>query len=178
MRIGGGGDKGPGPPLTPSPKIDHLRALFNFFPNYFGPHFIQHIISLIFSSQTNFQIRKKIRNFCYGNVHILSCAYINYKLKILKRRYQEKWENAYLTLKNARASRVMVPRQCVLTSLTLWHYTLIANLGKMCWTPLTKSWIRTCQYTFKPIYRQCENISMTEMNLLEQCTLRFFSVTI
>ena len=41
--------------------------------------------------------------------HILSCTYLNYKLKILKKRCQEKWENAYLTLKNTRASRALRP---------------------------------------------------------------------
>ena len=43
-----------------------------------------------------------------------------------KRRYQEKWENAYLTVKNARASRALRgtldPGQCMLASLALWHY--------------------------------------------------------
>ena len=41
------------------------------------------------------------------NQNLLSWTYINYKLKILKKRYQEKWENAYLTLKNTRASRAL-----------------------------------------------------------------------
>ena len=50
---------------------------------------------------------QKIWSFCHGNMHILPCAYINYKLKNFKKRSQEKWENAYLTLKNARASRAL-----------------------------------------------------------------------
>ena len=43
----------------------------------------------------------KIRIFCHGNIHILSCTYINYKLKILKKRYEEKchFKYIYLTLK-------------------------------------------------------------------------------
>ena len=50
-------------------------------------------------------ILKKIRIFCCGNIDILSCTNIHYQLNILKKRHQEKQENVYLTLKNARASR-------------------------------------------------------------------------
>ena len=45
---------------------------------------------------------QKITIFCNGNIYILSCTYINYKMKILKKRYQEKWENAYLSTENPR----------------------------------------------------------------------------
>ena len=45
-----------------------------------------------------FHFFQKIRSFCHGNIHILSCTYIHFKLEILKKGYQEKWENAYVTL--------------------------------------------------------------------------------
>ena len=48
----------------------------------------------------------------------------------LKKRYQEKWENAYLTVKNARASRVLRraldPGRYMLTSLALQRYATSA----------------------------------------------------
>ena len=50
---------------------------------------------------------QKITIFCHGNIYILSCTYVNYKLKIMKKRYQEKWENAYLSTENPRASRAL-----------------------------------------------------------------------
>ena len=72
----------------------------------------------------------------HGNINILLCTYINYKLKMLKKRYQEEWENAYLTLKNARASRALRwaldPNWCMLMLLTLQHSTQSANLWKIC----------------------------------------------
>ena len=66
--------------------------------------------------------------------HILSCTCLNYKLKILKKRCQERWENAYLTLKNTRGSRALRraldPGLCMLASLALRHSAPSANLGK------------------------------------------------
>ena len=71
-----------------------------------------------FSSQKrSITFSKIIRMYYNRNTHILSYTCITYKLKMLKERYQEKWENAYLTLKNARASRALRraldPGQCV-----------------------------------------------------------------
>ena len=52
----------------------------------------------------------------------------------LKKRCQEKWENAYLTLKNTRASRALRraldPGRCMLASLALWHCAPSVNLRK------------------------------------------------
>ena len=82
--------------------------------------------------------------------HILSCTCLNYKLKILKKRCQEKWNNAYLTLKNTRASRALRraldPGLYMLASLALRRFAPSANLGKKLLgpPPLTKSGIRTC----------------------------------
>ena len=68
--------------------------------------------------------------------HILSCTYINYKLKILKKRYQEKWENAYLTLKMRRALwRALDPRWRMLASLTLWRCAPSSILREIGWAP-------------------------------------------
>ena len=65
------------------------------------------------------------------------------KLNCLKKKYQEKWENAYLTVKNARASRVL--RQALDPS---WYWLALlaplrfTSLAKFLGPPLlTKSWI-------------------------------------
>ena len=103
---------------------------------------------------------QKIRIFCHENTHILSCTCLNYKLKILKKRCQEKWENAYLTLKNTRASRALRalhPGQYMLASLALRRCAPSANIGtKLLGPPLTKSWIRTWSY-----YILCKTVHIT-----------------
>ena len=75
-------------------------------------HSGQYICKLIFSLQQKktFIFSKIIRIFCHGSIQFLLCAYINYWLKNLKKRYQEKWENSYLTAKNARASQLIFAR--------------------------------------------------------------------
>ena len=62
----------------------------------------------------NFSQMKKKENYIYQDSHNLSCwnRYLlmypqKCTLKILKKKYQEKWENAYLRVKNARASRAL-----------------------------------------------------------------------
>ena len=88
-----------------------------------------------FWSSKEYFIFQKIRIFCHENTHILSCTCLNYKLKILKKRCQEKWENAYLTLKNTRASRALRraldPGRYMLASLALRRCALSANIGKI-----------------------------------------------
>ena len=53
-------------------------------------------------------------------------------LKILKKKYQEKWENAYLRAKNARASRAL--RQA-LDPCQYW----LALLARLCFATSAKS---------------------------------------
>ena len=113
-----------------------------------------------FWSWKEYFIFKKIRIFCHENTHILSCTYLNYKLKILKKRCQEKWENAYLTLKNTRASRALRraldPGRYMLASLALRRCAPSANVGKKIAgaPPLTKSWIRSCK-SLRFVYTYC-----------------------
>ena len=67
-------------------------------------------------------------------------------LKNLKKKYQEKWENAYLRVKNARASRALRwaldPGQYWLTSLNQLCFATSAKSREKFLAPaLTKSWI-------------------------------------
>ena len=64
--------------------------------------------------------------------------------KKFKKKYQEKWENAYLIVKNARASR---PQPIFYGSLCSPDFAALhrQNLRKNFWgPPLTKFWIRYC----------------------------------
>ena len=74
-------------------------------------------------------------------------------IKNFEKKYQEKWENAYLTVKNARASRALRraldPGQYWLASLPRLRFaTLAKSREKFLATPLTKSWIRYCFHNF------------------------------
>ena len=58
-------------------------------------------------------------------------------------------ENAYLSIKNPKASRALKraldPGRRMLASLTWLHFAMSATFGLRSWgPPLTKSWIRTC----------------------------------
>ena len=66
-------------------------------------------------------------------MYILSCTYKNYQMNILKTRYMEKCENAYLILKNAKLPgyRALDPSRCMLASFTLQCWALLANPRKI-----------------------------------------------
>ena len=58
------------------------------------------------------------------------------------------WENAYLSIKNPKASRALKraldPSHKLLTSLAQLRFATSATFGLSTWDPpLTKSWIRT-----------------------------------
>ena len=112
-----------GPKAGPGPRL-HMAG----FPH---DSTLQHWQFLILEGIFNFP--KKSESFV-TETHILSCTCLNYKLKMLKKRCQEKWENAYLTLKNTRASRTLRraldPGQCMLASLTRRRCAPSASLGK------------------------------------------------
>ena len=62
------------------------------------------------------------------------------------------WENAYLSIKNPKASRALKraldPGHKLLASLTQLRFATSATFGLSTWgPPLTKSWIRTCSLT-------------------------------
>ena len=74
-------------------------------------------------------------------------------IKILKKKYQEKWENAYLRVKNARAPRALRraldPCQYWLASLAQLRFAMLARSRENFWPPLlTKSWIRYFVLTY------------------------------
>ena len=103
-----------------------------------------------------FHFPKKSESFVM-ETHILSCTCLNYKLKILKKRCQEKWENAYLTLKNTRASRALRraldPGRYMLTSLAL-RCTPSANLGKNLLAPpdqILDPHLRSLKYSYTAV---------------------------
>ena len=59
-------------------------------------------------------------------------------------------ENAYLSIKNPKASRALkqaLDRGCrMLASLARLRFAMLATFGLRSWgPPLTKSWIRTCR---------------------------------
>ena len=57
-------------------------------------------------TKKKFIFSKIIRIFSHGNIQImLKCLHTFLVEKKLKKRYQEKWENAYLTLKNAKSRK-------------------------------------------------------------------------
>ena len=66
-------------------------------------------------------------------------------IKILKKMFQEKWENEYLRVKNARASRARLraldTSQYWLASLTWLHFATSAKSQEQFLAPPTKSWI-------------------------------------
>ena len=64
-------------------------------------------------------------------------------LNNLKKKHQEKWENAYLTVKNARASRAHPRPQLTLPGFTcgLCFPTSAKSWKKILGPPLTNSWI-------------------------------------
>ena len=81
---------------------------------------------------------EKKENYIYQDDQNISCwnRYLlmyphKCTLKILKKKYQEKWENAYLRVKNARASRalrqVLDPRQYCLASLAWLRFAMLAK---------------------------------------------------
>ena len=55
--------------------------------------------------------------------------------------HQERWENAYLTLKNIKASRALKWAQYLLTLLVHHHYAMLEKSGKKIALPPIKSWI-------------------------------------
>ena len=64
-------------------------------------------------------------------------------------------ENAYLSIKNPKASRALKraldPARRMLASLTQLRFATSATFGLRSWgPPLTKSWIRTCYMTEFP----------------------------
>ena len=67
-------------------------------------------------------------------------------IKNFEKKYQEKWENAYLRVKNARASRALRraldPGQYWLTSLARLRFAMSAKSREK--FLVTKSWIRYC----------------------------------
>ena len=60
-------------------------------------------------------------------------------IKIFKKKYQEKWENAYLRVENARApralSRALDPGQYWLASLARLHFAMSARSRENFWPP-------------------------------------------
>ena len=78
----------------------------------------------------------------------MSYTCITYKLKNFKKSYQEKWENAYLTLKNARASRAL--RQALVPS------QYVCSLSS-----------HSSQYIYKPISSLQQKINLYFQKLLE-----------
>ena len=63
-------------------------------------------------------------------------------------------ENAYLSIKNPKASRALKwaldPGRRMLPSLTRLRFATSATFGLRSWgPPLTKSWIRTCDQYFR-----------------------------
>ena len=123
----------------------------------------------IFGLGRNISFLKKIRIFCHENTHILSCTCLNYKLKILKKRCQEKWENAYLTLKNTRASRALRRAldtgQYMLASLALRRCAPSANLGKKLLGPPPDQ-ILDPHLTFRRENNAYQFILMTALSLI------------
>ena len=82
-------------------------------------------------------------------------------IKNLKKKCQEKWENAYLTVRNTRASRTLRwaldPSQYWLTSLARLHFAMSAkSWKKFLGPPLTKSWIRYCKQAKMIYYEKCD----------------------
>ena len=101
-----------------------MLTLLTLWPIYLETNFLS-------LTENNFIFSKIIRIFCHGNIQFLLCAYINYWLKKLKKRYQEKWENVHLTVKNARASkalrRALDPGRYMLT----WSLADISSLRSL-----------------------------------------------
>ena len=69
------------------------------------------------------------------------------------------WENAYLSIKNPKASRALKraldPGHNLLTSLTQLRFAMLATFGLRTWAPpLTKSWIRTCNSPKFPFLKE------------------------
>ena len=90
-------------------------------------------------------ICQNVQKFSYWNRYFViyphKCASCN-----LKKKYQEKWENVYLRVENARASRTLRrtldPDQYWLALLAQLHFATSARSLKISGPPLTKSWIR------------------------------------
>ena len=88
---------------------------------------LQHWQFLILEGIFHFQ--KKSESFI-NETHILSCTCLIYKLKILKKRCQEKWENSYLTRASRALRRALDPSRCMLAYLAVRRYAPSVNLAK------------------------------------------------
>ena len=69
------------------------------------------------------------------------------------------WENAYLSIKNPKASRALKraldPGCNLLASLARLRFAMSATFGLRTWgPPLTKSWIRTCAKDIEVNYQK------------------------
>ena len=102
----------------------------------------EQIISLFVSDEEKENcICQNGQNLSYWNRYFVmyphKCTLNNFKKK-----YQEKWENAYLTVKNARASRtlrqVLDPSQYWLASLVQLHFTMSVKPQKKFWALLDR----------------------------------------
>ena len=73
-------------------------------------------------------------------------------IKNFEKKYQEKWENAYLRVKNARASRALRwaldPGQYWLTLFARLHFATSAKSWEKMLPLPTKSWIRYSEVNF------------------------------
>ena len=58
-------------------------------------------------------------------------------VKIWRKKFQKKWKNAYLTVKNARASRALV--DIILLHSPDFALQCLQNLGQNFWAPLDQS---------------------------------------
>ena len=92
-------------------------------------------------------ICQNVQNLSYWNRYFVIYPH-KCTLNHLKKKYQEKWENAYVTVKDTRASRALRwaldPHQYWLTSLARLCFatTSAKSWKKFLGPPLTKSWIR------------------------------------
>ena len=83
-----------------------------------------------------------------SNVLFLSTFGIKIDVKNERKRVSRMCENAYLSIKNPKASRALKraldPGRRLLASLARLRFTTLATFGLRSWgPPLTKSWIRT-----------------------------------
>ena len=86
-----------------------------------------------------------------SNVLFLSTFGVKIDVKNERKRVSRMCENAYLSIKNPKASRALKwaldPSRRLLASFARLRFTTSATFGLRSWgPPLTKSWIRTCNY--------------------------------
>ena len=86
-----------------------------------------------------------------SNALFLSTFGVKIDVKNERKRVSRMCENAYLSIKNPKASstlkQALDPGCRLLTLLTRLYFTMSATFGLRSWgPPLTKSWIRTCRY--------------------------------